>query len=141
MSGHLKSNVKKVLNNVNNELNDADFEYFRQKILAILAEATQEIERLRGHLLGESQEKNDHAPLYSWHIADVGSDVMHQEGIYYMIDRQNKLIKMLNSALERIKDKTYGICIITGKPISRERLEAIPYTEFSLEAISEGFNN
>lgn len=138
MPVNFKSKGKQVLKSVNEDMNDTDLEYFRQRILAELTEATQEIERLRGHLFSENHEKDDHERIYSWHIADVGSDVMHQEKIYYMIDRQNKLIKMLSNALERIKDRTYGLCVITGKPISRERLEAIPHTEYSFEAISGG---
>jgi RNA polymerase-binding transcription factor DksA len=40
----------------------------------------------------------------------------------------------IDAALKRIEDGTYGICELTGKPIPWERLEAIPWTRFSLEA-------
>ena len=50
-----------------------------------------------------------------------------------MIDRQERLITYLDRALERIEQKTYGICRVTGRPIDRERLEAIPHTELSVE--------
>ena len=36
--------------------------------------------------------------------------------------------------IERIELKTYGVCKVTGKAISRERLEAVPHTEISIEA-------
>ena len=50
-----------------------------------------------------------------------------------MIDRQERFIGYLDRALVRIQDKTYGICRVTGIPISRERLEAIPHTELSID--------
>ena len=36
--------------------------------------------------------------------------------------------------MKRIEDGSYGFCELTGKPIPRARLEAIPWTRFSLEA-------
>ena len=37
-------------------------------------------------------------------------------------------------ALKRIEKNTYGICELTGKPIPKARLEAIPWTRFTVEA-------
>lgn len=43
-------------------------------------------------------------------------------------DRENKLIKKIRSALERIDDKTYGECEGCGEEIGVERLKARPVT-------------
>ena len=51
-----------------------------------------------------------------------------------MLARQKKYIGYLDRALERIDNRTYGVCKVTGNPISRERLEAVPHTEISIEA-------
>ena len=51
-----------------------------------------------------------------------------------MIARQQKYIGYLDRALERIDNKTYGICRVTGEPIAKERLEAVPHTEISIDA-------
>ena len=37
-------------------------------------------------------------------------------------------IKMIQAALARIKDGTFGVCVVCGEPISRERLEVLPHT-------------
>lgn len=121
-------------------LSNEELNYFRQLILLNLATAKNEIERLRGSLLKDNMEKEEHASAYSWHMADAGTDAMEQEKIYLMIDRQQKLVTYLSRALERIKNKTYGICRITGRPISKERLEAIPHTDLSLEAKLNGYD-
>ncbi|MFH1508685.1 MAG: TraR/DksA C4-type zinc finger protein [bacterium] len=39
----------------------------------------------------------------------------------------------VNGALKRIEDDTYGICLKTGKPISENRLRALPSAKFALE--------
>lgn len=112
---------------------DEELEFFRQLIEERRNEAEDEIERLRSQLKNEAEyDEQDNA--YSFHMADAGTDAMEREKIYLMIDRQQKYLGYLNRALERIDNKTYGICKVTRKPIARERLEAIPHTEISVEA-------
>ena len=48
--------------------------------------------------------------------------------------RQEKLIKHLENAKLRIKNKVYGICRETGKLISKERLRAVPHATLSVHA-------
>lgn len=112
---------------------DEELDYFEQLILAKKKEAMDEIERLQKYLSQEREESsNDTA--YSYHMADAGTDTMHLENVYIMVERQKTLIGYLDRALDRIKNKTYGICRVTGSPISKERLEAIPHTEISVAA-------
>ena len=49
-------------------------------------------------------------------------------------DRERKLLKKIDSALERIEDGTYGYCEETGEEIGLKRLEARPVATLSLEA-------
>ena len=112
---------------------DEDLEYFKQMILERRRTAQEDIERMREQLQNaREQAENDTA--YSFHMADAGTDAMEREKLFLMIARQQKYVGYLDRALERIRDKTYGICKVTGKKISRERLEAVPHTEISIEA-------
>ncbi|MFH5832719.1 TraR/DksA family transcriptional regulator [Halalkalibaculum sp. DA3122] len=72
------------------------------------------------------------------HMGDVGSDVEEEELNYQLKERTQKFIEEINDALERIKKGTYGMCRATGKPISKERLEAVPHTRYSIQAKQEG---
>ena len=47
--------------------------------------------------------------------------------------RAVKGLAEIEEAIKRILNKTYGVCEITGKAIREERLEAVPFTRFSLE--------
>jgi RNA polymerase-binding protein DksA len=112
---------------------DEELEHFRLLILEKREEANHQIELYLNQLQNEAtSDEQDNA--YSFHMADAGSDMMDREQMYMLIDRQRKYIGYLDRALERIDNKTYGICKVTGKPISKERLEAIPHTEISVEA-------
>tara|TARA_B100001248_G_C27347728_1_gene439623 strand:- start:101 stop:526 length:426 start_codon:yes stop_codon:yes gene_type:complete len=50
------------------------------------------------------------------------------------LNRSRKLISKINSALQRIKDGTYGFCEETGEPIGLKRLMARPVATLSIEA-------
>jgi len=48
-------------------------------------------------------------------------------------DRESKLIKKINKALERIENKAFGVCEVCGDDISLERLKARPVTTQCIE--------
>ena len=50
------------------------------------------------------------------------------------INRQRKLVSKINSALEKIKNDTYGFCEETGEPIGLKRLIARPIATLTIEA-------
>jgi RNA polymerase-binding transcription factor DksA len=56
---------------------------------------------------------------------------MEKEKTYSLIQRQKELLQKLNDALERIKNKTFGICRMCGCLIAKERLLAVPTTTLS----------
>jgi RNA polymerase-binding protein DksA len=112
---------------------DEELEYFRNLILERRREAIEDIDRMRAQL-EDAREQSENDTAYSFHMADAGTDAMEREKLYLMIARQQKYVGYLDRALERVKNKTYGICKVTGKPISKERLEAVPHTEISIEA-------
>lgn len=112
---------------------DEELEHFKKLILQRRENAVEDIDRMRAQLR-DAREQAENDTAYSFHMADAGTDAMEREKLYLMIARQQKYVGYLDRALERIKNKTYGICKVTGKPISKERLEAVPHTEISIEA-------
>ena len=65
---------------------------------------------------------------------DEGSDVMNKEANVQLAIRQEKFIRDLNNALLRIENGAYGVCIVTGKLIQKERLMLVPHATLSIEA-------
>lgn len=49
-------------------------------------------------------------------------------------ERSKKYLDSVEKALYRIKNKTYGVCVVTGKLIDKERLKVVPTTTKSIEA-------
>ena len=71
------------------------------------------------------------------HMADTGTDNFEQEFNLGLMESERPMLNRVNRALQRIEDKTYGICVMTGKPINRERLEAKPWAQYSIEVARE----
>ena len=67
------------------------------------------------------------------HMADLGTDNYEQEFALGLMDSEIKLVREIDEALERIEKKTYGICLGTGQPIPKARLEAQPWAKYSVE--------
>ena len=59
---------------------------------------------------------------------------MSKEANSQLAIRQEKFIRDLKNALNRIENKTYGICRVTGKLIAKERLKLVPHATLSIEA-------
>ncbi|HKJ45852.1 MAG TPA: TraR/DksA C4-type zinc finger protein [Balneolales bacterium] len=112
---------------------DEELEYFRQIILKKRKEAEEDLDMLQ-QSLKDSMENSTDDSAYSFHMADAGTDAQEREKTYMLFNRTRKFIKYLDAALERIDNKTYGICKVTGKKISKGRLEAVPHTQISIEA-------
>ena len=67
-------------------------------------------------------------------LLEDGADTMEKESLSQLAARQQKFIINLENALIRIKNGTYGVCVDTGKLISKERLRAVPHTMHCIEA-------
>jgi DnaK suppressor protein len=67
------------------------------------------------------------------HMADLGSDTWEQELTLGLIENERGLLREIDEALERIKDRTYGMCLATGKPITKARLRAKPWAKYCIE--------
>jgi RNA polymerase-binding transcription factor DksA len=63
-----------------------------------------------------------------------GTMSMEKEQLSQMASRQISYIDHLEKAINRIDNKTYGICRVTGKLIDKARLRAVPHATLSLEA-------
>ena len=73
---------------------------------------------------------------YSYHMADQGTDAMEREMAFMFASKTGGLIYHVDEALRRIKDGTYGKCIICNRPISAARLEAVPHARLCIECKS-----
>lgn len=67
------------------------------------------------------------------HPADVGTETATRENDVSLLDSLNAELDDVEAALARLEDGTYGTCQACGRPISPERLDALPATRFCID--------
>jgi len=93
---------------------------------------------LRAQLLkqmsGLAKESAQEMAGYSLHMADSGTDNFDRDFALSLLSSDQDAIYEIEEALKRIEKDTYGVCELTGKNIPKARLEAIPWTRFTVQA-------
>jgi RNA polymerase-binding transcription factor DksA len=99
----------------------------------------QVLQTLRSRLRGDLDQMTDEAlrrdmaggtgnlsnvPL---HLADLGTDNYDQEFTLGLIENEQGTLELVNQALDRMEQGRFGQCVECGEPISKPRLQAIPY--------------
>lgn len=110
---------------------DEKLDAFKVLIEKKLAEAQEQLENLQTQIIEISENTDDE---FGTDWMDDSSTSGNLEMLNNMAIRQRKFIQDLQNALLRIKNKTYGICTITGTLIAEERLKAVPTTTKSIVA-------
>ncbi len=103
---------------------------FERSILRKLDQANTELRSVL-EALGRTKENSVDNNLK---MLEDSAEVSEKENLSQLAARQRKFISELEASLVRIKNGTYGICVITGELIDKERLQAVPHTRHSLAA-------
>jgi DnaK suppressor protein len=69
--------------------------------------------------------------------ADVATEENQRDQLLGVVSMEQETLNEIEEALSRLENGTYGVCQATGKPIPEERLEAVPWTRFSVEGQEE----
>jgi DnaK suppressor protein len=91
-------------------------------------------ERLLAQMNGLAKESAEEMSSYSLHMADSGTDNFDRDFALSLLSSDQDAIYEIEEALKRIEKNTYGVCELTGKSIPKARLEAIPWTRFTVDA-------
>ncbi|MDD5436394.1 MAG: TraR/DksA C4-type zinc finger protein [Candidatus Omnitrophica bacterium] len=70
---------------------------------------------------------------YSYHMADMASDDYEREFSLGRATDEQKILYLIDEAIKRIEDGTYGYCLQCNKPVPAKRLAALPYSELCID--------
>ena len=111
------------------KLSKTELENFR----TLLLEKRREILGDVGSMESEAFRNQDNHSSSPMHMADVGTDNFEQEFTLGLIESERELLKEIQEAIARIENGTFGVCVATGKPIGKARLEAKPWAKYCIE--------
>lgn len=111
-----------------------DMEHYRSMLIRKRGELVGDINTMEGQALKDPSGSLSNVPQ---HAAEQGSDAYDQSLNLEIAEVDRNLLREIDEALQRIEDLSYGLCQATGKAITKERLEELPWTRYSIEAARE----
>ncbi len=106
-------------------LKKTDLEHFEQKLLDRQRQYQEELKAL------ESEGRSAGDP----EVRDTADDAATDQATSLVFEESaviSETLEKIQGALQRIKDGTYGMCVLGDREIERARLEAIPWAEYCL---------
>jgi len=119
----------------NTTLTEKELDHFKNKLVDEQKEAEEKINDLEQSLEEIEANKGDRASSSAHHQGNLGSWEEQRETKYTLIEKQKKKIEKIKVALDRFETGNYGICVVTGDRIQKERLEIMPYAVHSVDAM------
>ncbi len=103
-------------------------ERYKKKLLAAKQEVLSRVQRTETY--GREVVSKDEA----MDLADKASSSYTKEFLFSLSNSDRKLLQMIDEALNRIENGTYGSCLHTGEPIESKRLDAVPWASLCIKA-------
>tara|TARA_R110000868_G_scaffold306734_1_gene568059 strand:+ start:91878 stop:92321 length:444 start_codon:yes stop_codon:yes gene_type:complete len=115
-------------------LSKEELDHFKEKLIEEKIKSESEIKTLQASIDEIENKMDDTSSGSAHHQGDLGSSEDLRATNYTLIEKQKEKLEQITAALDRIETGNYGICIVTGNPIQKGRLEAIPYALHSVDA-------
>ncbi|MEX0776032.1 MAG: TraR/DksA family transcriptional regulator [Phycisphaeraceae bacterium] len=107
---------------------------YRDVLVAKRAEILGDVDSLQADARNKDAGGDHFSPE---HMADIGSDNWEQEFNLGLVESERKLLHEIVDALVRLDKGIYGICMETGKPIGKPRLDAKPWAKYCIEVVRD----
>ena len=114
-------------------LTDVQLTEFKDLLLRKRAEIVRDVTSLTDEAIGRGRRDTNSEGTMPIHMAELGSDNWEQEFTLGLIANENVVLREIDKALQRVEDRTYGVCLATHKPITVARLRAKPWAKYCIE--------
>lgn len=84
-----------------------------------------------------SRADGSEASAFGMHQADAGSDAYDRDFALSLLSQEQDSLYEIDEALKRLETGSYGVCEMSGKPIPHARLEALPFTRYTVQCQAE----
>lgn len=115
-------------------LKTEDVEVFRKILVSLRARLRGDLDQMTDEALhqgsGEASGNLSNMPI---HMADIGTENFNQDFTLGLIENEQETLNQIDDALGRIEAGTFGVCEECGQPITKSRLQAVPYTPYCID--------
>lgn len=119
----------------------ADMKVYKERLLGLRARLRGDVSSMADAALRKSGNEGSEASSMPIHMAELGSDNYEQEFTLSLLATEEDTLSMIETAIQRIEDGTYGKCLACEGTIPKTRLNAIPHTTMCVKCASERDSN
>ena len=109
----------------------------KEAILKLRQVLVRRRDALRKALAGDLSSLKELRQQTSGDMLEAALDSAQDEISSQLAEVESRELAQIEMALERMRNGTYGICEVTGRPIPLARLQALPYATMCIEAQRE----
>jgi len=102
-----------------------DLKRIKEELLKKKAEILENLENNKDEDINEKSGVED--------AADIVTSELNRETLYKLNQADRETLFLIDIALQKIENGTYGICEECGAPIGEKRLEAIPWVRLCIK--------
>ena len=106
----------------------AEMKVYKQRLLDLRARLRGDVSSMTDAALRKSGAEGAESASMPIHMAELGSDNYEQEFTLSLLASEEDRLEMIEAALQRIENGTFGLCVHCEKAVPKTRLNAIPYT-------------
>ena len=115
-------------------MNKKELDRFKKILTVLRAKIAGDLEHLEGDVLNKSQrDAAGDLSGYSFHMADMATDNFDHEFNLGLASTEQQSLNLIDAALRKIDDGSYGTCENCSKPISQKRLMAMPHARLCIK--------
>jgi DnaK suppressor protein len=116
---------------IKTKLSKKELGYYRDLLLHKRRELVGDLHAMENEALRSGGGNLSHMPI---HMADIGTDTFDQDFMLGLAAAERDQLREIDAALQRIEERTYGVCQLTGEQIPKSRLDAKPWAKYTIEA-------
>ncbi|MBL8892216.1 MAG: TraR/DksA C4-type zinc finger protein [Planctomycetaceae bacterium] len=118
------------------KLTKAELKEYKNILLNLRARVSGDMSSLRDAAMSDQSLGAANSTIPS-HIADAGSDAFDQDNTLRLIDNESVALNLIDEALDRVSNSTFGFCTNCNAKISKMRLQVLPYTPYCIKCANE----
>jgi DnaK suppressor protein len=116
----------------------AEIKVYKERLLALRSRLRGDVSQMADAALRKNRmDGGGEISSMPIHMADLGSDNFEQEFTLSLMENEEETLDLIELALERIEDGSYGVCDECGARIPKARLNALPYAPLCVKCAGQ----
>jgi DnaK suppressor protein len=116
----------------------AEIKAYKERLLALRSRLRGDVSQMADAALRKNRmDGGGEISSMPIHMADLGSDNFEQEFTLSLMENEEETLDLIELALERIEEGSYGQCDECGSKIPKARLNALPYAPLCVKCAGQ----